>query len=53
VEKPKNHHHISEIEKLEKEFGAEKAGRLFLKHFYDHNKSHLLHAKKLQHVARH
>jgi|ETN01SMinimDraft_4_1059930.scaffolds.fasta_scaffold53632_2 hypothetical protein len=53
VERPGGHHHIAELEKLEKNFGIEAAGRQFLKHFYDHNKNQLIHAEKLQHVARH
>ncbi len=50
VEKPGNRHHIAEIEKLWKEYGAEQAGRLLLKHFYEHNKNHLVHAEKLKHL---
>jgi len=53
VEKPHGRHHIAEMEKMMKELGAEAAGRLFLKHFYDHNKNHLIHAEKLKHIARH
>jgi hypothetical protein len=49
VEKPHGRHHIAEVEKLWKEFGAETAGRLLIKHFYDHNKNHMVNADKLKH----
>ena len=53
VEKPGNRHHIAALEKLEKDYGIEAAGREFLRHFYDHNKNQLIHAEKLKHIANH
>ncbi|MFH1450552.1 MAG: hypothetical protein ABIF92_01050 [archaeon] len=53
VERPHGRHHLAEIEKMKKDLGAEAAGRLFLKHFYDHNKNHLIHAEKLKHISKH
>ena len=49
VERPHGRHHIAEVEKLWKEYGAETAGRLLIKHFYDHNKGHMVDADKLKH----
>jgi len=53
VERGRGRHHLAAIEQEKKEYGAEAAGRMLLKHFYNHNSSQLVHAKKLQRVARH
>ena len=50
VERPGNRHHIAETEKIWDAYGAEQAGRILLKHFYEHNKNHLIHAEKLKHL---
>lgn len=48
VERPGGRHHIHEVRKIQEAYGTEQAGRKLLEHFYDHNKSHLIHGRKLR-----
>lgn len=48
IERPGGRHHIHEVKKLWEEYGAEQAGRKLLEHFYEHNKSHLIHGRRLR-----
>ena len=48
VERPGGRHHIHEVRKIWDAYGVEQAGRKLLEHFYAHNKSHLIHGRKLR-----